>query len=112
MLVYEINLEENYPTSAEALDLLKEQINVAKVYNKKYVLVVHGYGSSGKGGIIRQKCRQWLFAQEKSKKIKAVVIGEDFGVCNEKARTINDKCKHELSKYYNQCNHGVTIVAL
>ena len=64
----EINLEEGMPTADEALSQLKDAI---KRYGKNQCLVfIHGYGSTGKGGVIRQKARQWLNAQVRNGKIK------------------------------------------
>lgn len=46
------------------------------------MLVIHGYGSTGKGGVIHDKARQWLKAQERNRKVKAVIFGEDFTIFN------------------------------
>ena len=56
----EINLEAGMPTSDDALKLLKSSIANAKSGNVGCLYIIHGYGSSGKGGVIREKVRQWL----------------------------------------------------
>ena len=71
--------------------------------------VIHGYGSSGKGGAIRVKVRQWLNAQVRNGKLKAVINGEDFNVLNFKALELKSKHK-ELEKMLRVCNHGMTVV--
>ena len=66
MNIAEINLEEGMPTCDEAMDRLKSSIKLTKQSKYKCALIIHGYGSSGKGGVIRIKARQWLNAQVKS----------------------------------------------
>ena len=99
---------ENGFTSAEAIDYIKQVIS----NNRKACLyIIHGYGSSGKGGIIRQKVRSYLNAQLKNGKVKAVINGEDFNVLNFKALELKNKYK-ELSELFTVCNHGVTVVEI
>ena len=43
-------------------------------------IIIHGYGSSGKGGAIKEKVRQWLNAQARNGVIKCVINGEDFDI--------------------------------
>ena len=109
MNIAEINLEEGMPTCDEAMDRLKSSIKLAKQSKYKCALIIHGYGSSGKGGVIRIKARQWLNAQVKSGVLKAVINGEDFDVLNEKARELRGRFP-ELEKLLRVANHGVTVV--
>ena len=111
MNIAEINLEEGMPTCDEAMDRLKSSIKLAKQSKYKCALIIHGYGSSGKGGVIRIKARQWLNAQVKNGVLKAVINGEDFDVLNEKARELRGKFS-ELEKLLRVANHGVTVVEL
>jgi len=105
----EVNLEEGLPTVEEALARLKGAINR---YGKNQCLVlIHGYGSTGKGGIIRQKVRQWLYAQVRNGKIKRCVNGEDFGIFSADAREMYAKYSG-LNGYKDVGNHGVTIIEI
>lgn len=106
-MIKEINVENGF-TSAEAIDYIKQVIS----NNRKACLyIIHGYGSSGKGGIIRQKVRSYLNAQLKNGKVKTVINGEDFNVLNFKALELKNKYK-ELSELFTVCNHGVTVVEI
>lgn len=105
MAVKEINVEHGF-TSDEALAYIKQVLSSSK---KTCIYIIHGYGSSGKGGVTRQKVRSFLNAQLKNGKIKAVVNGEDFNVFNFKALGLKNKYK-ELELLFRVCNHGVTIV--
>ncbi|MBD5632276.1 MAG: Smr/MutS family protein [Clostridia bacterium] len=107
----EIDLEAGMPTSADALTLLKSSITNAKSGNIGCLYVIHGYGSSGKGGVIRDKVRQWLHAQARNGTVKAVINGEDFTIFNFKALELKNKYR-ELEPLLKVCNHGVTVVEL
>lgn len=107
----EINLEDGKPTVADALIILKSSINNAKSGNVGCLYIIHGYGSSGKGGAIRDKARQWLSAQARNGVVKCVINGEDFNLFNFKALELKNKYK-ELEQLLKVCNHGVTIVEI
>lgn len=111
MQIKEINLEEGKPTCDEALSELKSAVQSAKQSKYKCLIVIHGYGSSGKGGKIREKARQWLNAQVKNGKLKTVINGEDFDIFNFKALELKNKYK-ELESLMTVTNHGVTVVEL
>ncbi len=107
----EINIKADMPTVAEAMRYLSDTL--ARLKREKYecVLIVHGYGSTGKGGAICQKARQWLRAQERNGKIKAVIFGEDFTLFNFEALALKNRYR-ELSPLLDAANHGVTVVKL
>ena len=77
----------------------------------KCLIVIQGYGSSGKGGKIREKARQWLNAQVRNGKLKTVINGEDFNIFTPKALDLKNKYK-ELESLMRVTNHGVTVVEL
>ena len=88
-MIKEINVENGF-TSDEALDYIKQVLSNSK---KTCIYIIHGYGSSGKGGVIRKKVRSFLNAQLKNDKIKAVIYGEEFNVLNFKALELKNKYK-------------------
>ena len=105
MAIKEINVENGF-TSDEALVYVKQVLSNSK---KTCIYIIHGYGSSGKCGVIRQKVRTFLNSKLKNGKIKAVINGEDFNVFNFKALELKNKYK-EVEQLFRVCNHGVTIV--
>ena len=107
----EINLEEGMPTVDEAMSYLKMLLPLCKQNKIGCLAVIHGYGSSGKGGAIRAKARQWLNAQVRNGAIKAVINGEDFDILNFKALELKGKYR-ELEKLLKVCNHGMTVVEI
>ena len=78
----EINIKQDMPTVSEAMRYLQDSIERKKREKVDVLLIVHGYGSSGKGGSICTKSRQWLKAQERAKAVKQVIFGEDFTIFN------------------------------
>lgn len=106
-----INLEENMPTVIDAMDNLKQSIALAKATKTKVMVIIHGYGSSGRGGAICKSARQWLKAQERNGKFKTVIFGENFDLFNEQARIIKDKYP-DTKEQFGRCNNGITILEL
>lgn len=107
----ELNIKQDMPVVAEAMRYLQDSLVRLKSEKYECVLIVHGYGSTGKGGVICMKSRQWLKAQERNGKVKSVIYGEDFNIFNFKALELKNKYR-ELEVYLRVCNHGVTIVEL
>ena len=107
----EINIKEDMSIVADAMRYLQDAI--ARLKRDKYdvVLIVHGYGSTGKGGAICAKARQWLKAQERGGKVKQVFYGEDLTIFNFAALALKNKCR-ELEPLFRVCNNGVTVVEL
>ena len=99
------------PFVYDALKDLKDYIEIKRSFGYRCLIVIHGYGSTGKGGKICSEARRWLKAQEKNNKLKTVIFGEEFDIYNEKSRGLNAKYK-ELKEYYCAYNHGVTIIEL
>ena len=107
----EINIKEGMPMAADALNYLKSSIERSRRKRYDCVLIIHGYGSTGKGGVIHDKARQWLKAQERNGKMKAVIYGEDFSIYNAQARELKKRYP-ELEQLFRVCHHGVTVVEL
>ena len=107
----EINIKKGMPMVSDASDYLKLSMERCRRNRYGCVLIIHGYGSTGKGGVIHDKARQWLKAQERNGKMKAVIYGEDFSIFNPKAREMKQQYP-ELEQLFRVCNHGVTVVKL
>ena len=107
----EINIKQDMPIVADAMRYLQTSIERLKREKYEVVLIIHGYGSTGKGGAIHDKARQWLKAQERNGKIKSVIFGEDFTLFNFEALALKNKCR-ELEPLLKICNHGVTVIEL
>lgn len=107
----EINLEIGMPPAADAMRYLQDAISRLKREKYGCVLIIHGYGSTGEGGVIKRKARSWLNAQVRNGTLKTVINGEDFGIFNFKALELKNKCR-ELEEFLDAGNEGVTVVEL
>jgi len=101
------------PVVDVAIKRITFQIWSCKASGAAAVKIIHGYGSTGKGGKIRTAARQYLAAQKNQKLIRDYIAGEDFSIFNEATRrafTLCDELRsnHDLDQY----NNGITIVVL
>lgn len=111
MKVYEILLEENRPTWIEAKSILDIEFRNAKTNKTKCFVIIHGYGSSGVGGVLKSRTRSYLRDKKKNKEVKIVVYGENFEMYDPDSRYLMNTYK-DLSPYYDKHNQGITIVEL
>ena len=73
--------------------------------------LIHGYGSSGKGGRIRTASRKYLLAQQEKGRIAAVVPGERFTIFDETTRRALQQYPHlRQDRDLERENMGVTFV--
>ena len=79
----------------------------------KYVKIVHGYGSSGVGGTIRQMCRKRLQVLQSRRRIRAFCTGEDFGSHTVAGQELVQSAPLlRQDSDWSRGNPGVTIVLL
>jgi hypothetical protein len=74
------NVEAGMPTLDEARRLVIEEIKQAKREGVKVLKVIHGYGSSGKGGALCIGLRKSFGLRKKEGVIKDYITGEDFSI--------------------------------
>lgn len=106
-----INIEEGLPTLEEARMRLKSELAKCQDQRAKAAKIIHGYGSTGVGGILRHGIRKSLISRRKEGQIRAVVFGENWSVFDSNARAILEVCP-ELAKDRDLCNSnpGISIV--
>jgi len=109
-----LNIKKNNPSCNEALALVENEIEILAFQKEIDVLkIIHGYGSSGIGGEIKNKLKTKLEFLKKQKKILSYCPSEKF--CNLwKDYSIFIKKFPELSIDYdikNQ-NPGTTLIFL
>ena len=107
----ELNLELGRPTADEALRRLEAELEAARHMNTPLLKLIHGYGSSGKGGRIRTASRKYLLAQQEKGRIAAVVPGERFTIFDETTRRALQQYPHlRQDRDLERENMGVTFV--
>lgn len=108
-----INLESDKPSAEAALKKMKLELMTLRRIGVTRVKIIHGYGSTGKGGSIRNAVRAELLEQAREKKIKAFCPGEMFGPFERQGRTILElDAAFRNDSDWARCNDGVTLVAL
>lgn len=87
-IIYTVNIKQNMPTCADALEQLHVELAMAKLSDPPVIKIVHGYGSHGLGGKIRLAVQQELRRRKKTGEIRAFSIGEQWGPFDPDARRI------------------------
>ena len=111
--VQEIVLKQGMPTVEEARRRLIVDLEQARRRGVRVLKLIHGYGSSGVGGKLRDAVRSSLRRRLKEGKIRAFVAADKRNVLDEPARLMLDECP-ELArdKDFHNYNEGVTFVLL
>jgi len=111
--VLEVNLEQGMPTADTAVRRLTAEIHRQKAARVLAFKVIHGYGSSGTGGRIREEARRYLDGCARRGLISGYITGEELSVFSQKTRALLDRLP-ELSKDRDmeRHNNGITVVIL
>ena len=107
------NLEEGMPTVEQARLRMEHELHAARAAGYKAVKLIHGYGSSGAGGVLRKELQKTLRLAAHNGIIQNVIPGEDW--------RISDETTWELLKRFPEWkkdsdlgrnNPGISIVIL
>ena len=111
--VKELNLEQGMPTVDAAMGWLEAELAAARNMGRPALKLIHGYGSSGRGGKIRTACRKYLREQAAAGRVRLVIAGEEFSIFSEETRRSFALCG-ELRQDgdLDRENRGVTFVLL
>lgn len=108
-----VNLELGKPFVEAAINRLLNEIEQAKQENISILTIIHGYGSTGKGGAIRVECRKNLDYLLTSSKIQGYIPGEEFNKKSGPIKLLLRRFPGLLqNKSLNKRNQGITIVVL
>ena len=108
-----VNIKQNLPSVDEARFRLQQEIDFAKSCGIKILKIIHGYGSSGQGGKLRNSLRQTLVRMKNNHKISSFITGEDFFSNSENFRKIKKIYpKIQYDPDLNKSNKGITIIIL
>ncbi|MBQ9786344.1 MAG: hypothetical protein IJW25_02640 [Clostridia bacterium] len=106
-----VNLKEDMPPVDIALCNMELEIELAKVSGVKAIKFIHGYGSSGAGGLICKAVRERLFSLKKQRIIKDYIFGEEWDLNNPKCFKLITKLSSGFDgEDLNHCNCGMTVV--
>lgn len=108
-----INIEYGRPLVETALRKMESELTRARSDSVRVVTLIHGYGSSGKGGRIRTECRKVLDHLSRQKKINQTIAGEEFRKRTGPGKALLQRFPHlERDCASDFSNPGVTIVVL
>ncbi len=77
-MIKEFDIHYGMPTVEQALYNLDVFLRLSK--NEKIIKIIHGYGSSGRGGKIKNACREVLLKKQENGHIKGFIPGEAFSL--------------------------------
>ena len=85
----------------------------AKQAGIRVVRVIHGWGSTGTGGKLRDACRAFLQRQLAAKRIRSIVHGDDYSRSAVSARELMSRWPDlKASERSDTNNPGITFVEL
>ena len=109
----EVNIKYDLPVAEDAVKRVTYNIRNGKALGASAVKFIHGYGSSGKGGVIRTETRRYLADQKRKGLIRDYIPGENFSIFDESTRAAFAGCDElRRDKDLERHNNGMTIVVL
>ena len=107
------NVEADLPSLDEARRRVIEEIRRAKRQGVRVLKVIHGWGSSGKGGKLCHGLRKSFALRKKEGVIKDFIPGEAFSIFNQTVLALLDAVPDlRGDPDLNQTNEGVTLLWL
>ena len=106
-----INLERGMPVVRDALKRLALELETASRAGCKVLVLIHGYGSSGKGGAIKDAVRKQLQFSIDRKTLGEVLPGEECGKRSGQARQMVKRFPF-LDEFVQRPNPGITLVII
>jgi hypothetical protein len=108
-----INLEEGFPTRDQAYLKLEVALGKARKDGVAVLKVIHGYGSSGAGGVLRFAIRGFLRQRKDKGEITVFVNGESFSSFDARSKELFAKVPELVVDADLGCgNKGITLVLL
>ena len=108
-----VNLEQDFPTREQACKRLGEILQQAKKSGTRALKVIHGYGSSGTGGVLRFAIRGYLRQRKEAGDIKAFIPGESWSQFDKYSKQLLQNLPESLlDADLGRNNRGITLVLL
>jgi hypothetical protein len=107
-----INLKQGLPSAEDAARKLEREIGSARGTGN-VLRIIHGWGSGGTGGKIKQQVHGRLDALQRQSKIKSFTPGEDYSARTNAGRDLLRRCP-DLKKTLRSDseNHGISFVEI
>ena len=107
------NIEKYMPTVYQAEILVRNNIEMYRQKKVKAFKIIHGYGSTGKGGALRTGIRRWLDQVKGAKIIADYIPGENWSAFDETTRKVLDlDDSFRKDSDVGQMNSGITVIVI
>jgi len=106
-----INLEKGLPIVRDAMQRLHNEVEASRLLGCRVLVLIHGYGSSGKGGAIRKEVRSRLQYLRDKKEINDFLPGENCAKLSGPFRQAARRFPF-LDRLVKKPNPGITVVVL
>ncbi|MBO4474064.1 MAG: Smr/MutS family protein [Clostridiales bacterium] len=108
-----INIKEGMPKVDVATRKLRLELNTMRRVGVNQVKIIHGYGSTGKGGVIKSATHEVLRTMQSEGKISLFCPGEQFGPFETLGKSIVEKCpSFRNDPDWAKANDGITVVLI
>jgi hypothetical protein len=108
-----INLEEGMPTVELARLRMQHELAKARKQGWVAIKIIHGYGSSGTGGVLRLELQKELRLAARQGTIRALIPGEEWRVSSQDAWDLLKKYPEwKQDSDLGRNNQGISIVVL
>ncbi len=108
-----VNLEEDHPTVNQGLLRLDRALASARAEGFDVLKLIHGYGSSGAGGRLRDEVWKVLDRYRRARAIQAFIPGEQFRISDETTWALLKKWPElKQDRDLGRGNRGITVVVL
>ena len=106
-----VNLEQGKPTAEQAIARMNQAVFSAKASGTKVIKLIHGYGSSGKGGVIRARVYAELEARKAAGIVSDYIPGDAFSPFSPAGRkALSVMAELSRDRDYSRGNLGITLV--
>jgi len=101
------------PLVREALQRLDRELSRARQEKTTLLKIVHGYGSTGEGGEIREAVQKSLVEMKQNGKIRVCIFGENWAKSDEATwKLLQSHAELKSDSDLGRRNRGITIVLL
>lgn len=108
-----VDMKAGMPTVAEARGRLQTELQRGRSGGVAVLKLIHGYGSTGRGGRIRTALRRELALLQSAGRVGSVVTGEAFSIFDADTRTLLDRYPDlRRDTDLERSNPGITVVEL
>ena len=108
-----VNLEKGMPLVKQALSRLANELEQARLERCRVLTLIHGYGSSGRGGKIGQEVRAQLEYLKQKGLVNELLTGEDFSSRTGSGRQLLRRFPFlRQHNDLNRGNRGITLVVI